>query len=42
MSITTYSELQAAIGNWLDHGLFTARIPEFIPPAAMRGNPNRE
>ena len=30
MSITTYSELQAAIGNWLDHSLFTARIPEFI------------
>jgi hypothetical protein len=30
MSITTYSELQAAIGNWLDHGLFTARIPDFI------------
>jgi hypothetical protein len=30
MSITTYAELQAAIGNWLDHGLFAARIPEFI------------
>src|SRR5713226_10736466 len=30
MSITTYTELQAAIGNWLDHSLFTARIPEFI------------
>ena len=30
MSITTYAELQAAIGNWLDHGLFTARVPEFI------------
>src|SRR5262245_19856617 len=30
MSITTYSELQAAIGNWLDHSLFTARIPDFI------------
>ena len=30
MSITTYAELQAAIGNWLDHSLFTARIPEFI------------
>jgi hypothetical protein len=30
MSITTYAELQTAIGNWLDHTLFTARIPEFI------------
>src|SRR5215467_336640 len=30
MSITTYAELQTAIGNWLDHSLFTARIPEFI------------
>jgi hypothetical protein len=30
MAITTYSELQAAIGNWLDHSLFAARIPEFI------------
>jgi hypothetical protein len=30
MSITTYAELQAAVGNWLDHSLFAARIPEFI------------
>jgi hypothetical protein len=30
MAITTYSELQTAVGNWLDHGLFAARIPEFI------------
>ena len=30
MSITTYGELQTAIGSWLDHSLFTARIPEFI------------
>jgi hypothetical protein len=30
MSITTYTELQTAIGNWLDHSLFTSRIPEFI------------
>jgi hypothetical protein len=30
MAITTYVELQAAIGNWLDHSLFTARTPEFI------------
>ncbi len=30
MAITTYSELQSAIGNWLDHSLFAARAPEFI------------
>jgi hypothetical protein len=30
MAITTYAELQAAVGNWLDHGLFAARVPEFI------------
>jgi hypothetical protein len=30
MSITTYSELKTAIENWLDHQLFTARVPEFI------------
>ncbi|SRR5258705_2544068 len=30
MSITTYAELQAAIGGWLGHGLFTATIPDFI------------
>ena len=30
MAITNYSELQAATGNWLDHTLFTARVPEFI------------
>jgi hypothetical protein len=30
MAITSYSELQAAIGNWLDHSLFAARTPEFI------------
>ena len=30
MSITTYSELKAAVENWLDHTLFTARVPEFI------------
>ena len=32
-SITTYAELQTAIGNWLDHSLFTARIP------ALRADP---
>jgi hypothetical protein len=30
MSITTYAELKSAIENWLDHALFTARVPEFI------------
>jgi len=30
MSISTYGELQTAIGTWLDHSLFTARIPDFI------------
>jgi len=30
MSITSYSELQSAIGNWLDHSLFSARYAEFI------------
>ncbi|HYQ20082.1 MAG TPA: hypothetical protein VEQ64_05940, partial [Xanthobacteraceae bacterium] len=30
MSITTYTELKAAVENWLDHTLFTARVPEFI------------
>jgi len=30
MSITTYTELKTAVENWLDHTLFTARVPEFI------------
>src|SRR5215470_5632208 len=30
MPITTYTELKAAVENWLDHALFTARVPEFI------------
>jgi hypothetical protein len=30
MSITSYAELQAAIGGWLGHDLFTATIPDFI------------
>jgi len=30
MTIATYTDLQAAIGNWLDHSLFAARIPDFI------------
>jgi hypothetical protein len=39
MAITTYGELRTAIGNWLDHGLFTARIPEFI--ALFEASANR-
>jgi hypothetical protein len=30
MTIATYSDLQAAIGNWLDHSLFASRTGEFI------------
>ena len=30
MSISTYAELQTAIGNWLDRSDLTSRIPEFI------------
>jgi hypothetical protein len=30
MAITTYSELLSGIENWLDHTLFTARLPELI------------
>jgi hypothetical protein len=30
MSIATYTELQAALGNWLDHALFAARYGDFI------------
>ena len=30
MPITNYGQLQAAIGAWLGHGLFTANIPDFI------------
>lgn len=30
MAITTYSELQTAVANWLDRSDQTARIPEFI------------
>src|SRR5258707_1952327 len=39
MAITTYAELQAAIGNWLDHSLFAARTPEFI--ALFEASANR-
>lgn len=30
MAITTFAELKTAVENWLDHQLFTARVPEFI------------
>ena len=30
MSIATYTDLQAALGNWLDHSLFAARYGDFI------------
>jgi hypothetical protein len=39
MSITTYAELKTAVENWLDHTLFTARVPEFI--ARFEASANR-
>jgi hypothetical protein len=30
MAITTYAELKTAVESWLDHQLFTNRVPEFI------------
>jgi hypothetical protein len=30
MPITTYTELKAAVADWLDHTLFAARVPDFI------------
>lgn len=36
MAITTYSELQTAIANWLDRDDLTDRIPEFIALAEAR------
>jgi len=39
MTIATYSDLQAAIGNWLDHSLFASRTPEFI--ALFEASANR-
>lgn len=30
MAISTYSELQTAVGNWLNRGDLASRIPEFI------------
>ena len=38
MAISTYSELQTAVANWLDRDDLTARIPEFIALAEARFN----
>jgi hypothetical protein len=38
MAITTYSELQTAVANWLHRADLTARIPEFIALAEARLN----
>lgn len=38
MAITSYSELQTAVGNWLNRDDLTARIPEFIELAEARFN----
>ena len=36
MSITTYSELQTAVANWLKRSDLTANIPDFIRLAEVR------
>jgi hypothetical protein len=38
MAITSYTELQAAVANWLDRGDMAARIPEFIALAEAQMN----
>ena len=38
MAISTYSELQTAVANWLDRDDLTDRIPEFIALAEARMN----
>ena len=38
MAISTYSELQTAVANWLDRDDLTARIPEFITLCEARFN----
>ena len=38
MAITTYAELQTAVGNWADRTDLTDRIPEFIALAEARFN----
>jgi hypothetical protein len=30
MSLSTYTDLQAALSNWLNHNIFAARYPDFI------------
>jgi hypothetical protein len=40
MAITTYTELQTAIENWLGHTLFTSRVPELI--ALFEATANRK
>lgn len=36
MAITTYAELQTAVGNWLNRSDLSSRIPEFIALAEAR------
>lgn len=38
MAITNYTELQTAIGNWIDRTNLTARIPEFISLSEAKFN----
>lgn len=38
MAITTYAELQTAVGNWLNRSDLTSRIPEFIDIAESSFN----
>jgi hypothetical protein len=38
VAITTYAELQSAVGNWLNRDDLTDRIPEFITLAEARFN----
>ena len=38
MAISTYTELQTAVANWLDRDDLTARIPEFIALTEERFN----
>ena len=38
MAISTYTELQTAVANWLDRDDMSARIPEFISLTEARFN----
>ena len=38
MAISTYAELQTAVGNWLARSDLTSRIPEFIDLGEARIN----